>query len=103
MNVLGLLCRSEACAVLVMSSTWGEDQPVCAVMRGSAVNQDGRASSLTAPNGPSQAAVIRRALDKALMEPSAVHSLHLHGTGTSLVSCRVFHAHKHFHTCSGWC
>ena len=70
---------------MVMSSVWDEDEAVCAIVLGSAVNQDGRASSLTAPNGPSQAAVIRRALDKALVEPSAMHSLHMHGTGTSLV------------------
>ena len=82
-----LFYRSEACAVMAMSSVWNKDESVCAIMLGSAVNQDGRASSLTAPNGPSQAAVIRGALNKALVEPSAMHSLHLHGTGTSLVCC----------------
>lgn len=70
---------------MVISSVWASEDTICAVMLGSAVNQDGRASSLTAPNGPSQAAVIRRALDQASVDPSAVHSMHLHGTGTSLV------------------
>lgn len=73
---------------MVMSNTWNDNDSLCAIMLGSAVNQDGRASSLTAPNGPSQAAVIRRALEKALVDPSSVHSMHLHGTGTSLVRHR---------------
>ena len=69
-----------------MSSSWEEASPgALAIILGSAVNQDGRASSLTAPNGPSQAAVMQKALATALVEPAAVSSLHLHGTGTSLV------------------
>ena len=72
--------------MLVMASSWDEDFVPYAIMLGSAVNQDGRASSLTAPNGPSQAAVIREALAVADVMPAAVQNLHLHGTGTSLVS-----------------
>jgi len=79
-------CRSESCAMVMMASSWSESDSPCAIMVGSAVNQDGRASSLTAPNGPSQAAVIREALTAAGTEAAAMHSLHLHGTGTSLVS-----------------
>ncbi len=72
--------------MVMMTSSWGESDSPCAIMVGSAVNQDGRASSLTAPNGPSQAAVIREALTAAGTEAAAMRSLHLHGTGTSLVS-----------------
>jgi len=52
-----------------------------AVLAGSAVNQDGRSSSLTAPNGPAQQLVIRQALALAGVEPLAVDTLQLHGTG----------------------
>ncbi len=72
--------------MVMMASSWGDSDSPCAIMIGSALNQDGRASSLTAPNGPSQAAVIREALTAAGTEAAAMHSLHLHGTGTSLVS-----------------
>ena len=81
-------CRSESCAVIAMASMWNEGESPFAIMVGSAVNQDGRASSLTAPNGPSQAAVIREALTAAGVAAAAVQNLHLHGTGTSLVSTK---------------
>ena len=80
-------CRSESCAVVMLAGTWAEGDNPCALMLGSAVNQDGRASSLTAPNGPSQASVIREALATAGVETAMMQSLHLHGTGTPLVSC----------------
>lgn len=76
--------------MVVLASTWSEHDSPYAIMVGSAVNQDGRASSLTAPNGPSQAAVIREALEAAGVAAAAVHNLHLHGTGTSLVSFSFF-------------
>lgn len=78
--------------MVVMASPWAEDDKPHAVMVGSAVNQDGRASSLTAPNGPSQAAVIREALAAAGVAAAAVQNLHLHGTGTSLVSPACTHS-----------
>ena len=81
-----MIHRSESCAMVVMASTWSEDDMPYAIMVGSAVNQDGRASSLTAPNGPSQAAVIREALMAAGVAAAAVQNLFSHGTGTSLVS-----------------
>lgn len=78
--------RSESCAVIAMASMWNEGDLPYAIMVGSSVNQDGRASSLTAPNGPSQAAVIREALVAAGVAAATVQNLHLHGTGTALVS-----------------
>eukprot|EP00922_Rhytidocystis_sp_ex-Travisia-forbesii_P020705 GHVS01030425.1.p1 GENE.GHVS01030425.1~~GHVS01030425.1.p1 ORF type:complete len:1255 (-),score=145.88 GHVS01030425.1:27-3305(-) len=61
-----------------------ELKDVWAVVQGSAVNHDGRSASLTAPNGPSQQAVIRTALRKAGLDPSAVSIVETHGTGTHL-------------------
>lgn len=58
--------RSEACAVMVLSSQQvleGEGRGgACVALVGTAVNQDGRSSSLTAPHGPSQQEVVRAAL-----------------------------------------
>ena len=51
------------------------------LIRGSAVNQDGRSSSLTAPNGPAQQEVIRAAAGHALVDPSTLAGLSMHGTG----------------------
>ena len=72
--------------MLLLASSWTDSDTPCAILLGSAVNQDGMASSLTAPNGPSQASVIREALAAAGAEVGDMQSLHLHGTGTSLVS-----------------
>ena len=72
--------------MLLLASSWTDSDTPCAILLGSAVNQDGRASSLTAPNGPSQASVIREALAAAGAEAGGMQSLHLHGTGTALVS-----------------
>ena len=61
-----------------------ESGRVSFALLGSAVNQDGRSSSLTAPNGPAQQAVVRAALACGSLEPSAIGTLQLHGTGTAL-------------------
>ena len=42
---------------------------ILAVIRGAATNHDGRSSGLTVPNGTAQQAVIRKALDDALLSP----------------------------------
>ena len=55
-----------------------------AALAASSLTQDGRSSSLTAPNGPAQQATLRAALAEAGMPITAVHALHLHGTGTHL-------------------
>ena len=55
-----------------------------AFLAGTAVNQDGRSSSLTAPNGPSQQAAMRAAHTAALLGPTDIGCLEMHGTGTSL-------------------
>jgi amino acid adenylation domain-containing protein len=79
--------RGEGCGVLVLkrlTDAQADGDRVLAVLRGSAINQDGRSSGLTAPNGRAQAAVIRKALEDAGLEPGAVSYVEAHGTGTTL-------------------
>jgi amino acid adenylation domain-containing protein len=79
--------RGEGCGVLILkrlADAQADGDRVLAVIRGSAINQDGRSSGLTAPNGRAQAAVIRKALEDAGLEPGAVSYVEAHGTGTTL-------------------
>jgi len=79
--------RSEGCGLVLLkqlSDALNDGDPILAVIRGSAVNQDGRTSGLTAPNGLAQQRVIRRAMDQAALEPSAISYVEAHGTGTPL-------------------
>ena len=79
--------RSEGCAVLILKRLSDAQQAgdrILAVIQGSAVNQDGASSGLTVPNGLAQAMVIRQALARANVDPSVVHYIEAHGTGTSL-------------------
>src|SRR5579875_1829375 len=58
---------------------------IYAVVRGSAMNNDGASRvGYTAPSVDGQAAVVRRALAAANVEPSTISYIEAHGTGTSL-------------------
>jgi len=79
--------RAEGCAVVVLkrlSDAQANGDNILALIRGTAANQDGRSNGLTAPNGAAQEAVIREALAKSQVKPSAVSYVEAHGTGTSL-------------------
>jgi len=79
--------RGEGCGMVAMkrlSDAESDGDHIIALILGSAANQDGRSSGITAPNGPSQAAVIRKALRNARLEPAAIGYIEAHGTGTSL-------------------
>src|SRR6185436_3656455 len=79
--------EGEGCGMVVMkrlSDAIADGDRVLAVIRGSACNQDGASSGLTVPNGVSQQRVIREALTRAGVEPSAVGFVESHGTGTPL-------------------
>jgi acyl transferase domain-containing protein/protein-L-isoaspartate O-methyltransferase len=79
--------RGEGCGMVALkrlSDAQADGDNIIALILGSAANQDGRSSGITAPNGPSQAAVIRKALRKGGLEPSAVGYIEAHGTGTAL-------------------
>jgi acyl transferase domain-containing protein/acyl carrier protein len=58
---------------------------IYAVIRGSAINNDGSGKvGYTAPSVDGQAAVIRRALAAAGVDPSTISCIEAHGTGTRL-------------------
>ena len=78
--------RSEAAVVLLLHSAafWQGDStaaPAVAFLAGTAVNQDGRSSSLTAPHGPSQQMVVLAAMATAIVTPSQLTAVEMHGTG----------------------
>ena len=54
------------------------------VIRGSALNHGGKTNGYTVPNPQAQTAVIRRALEKAGVEPRQISYVEAHGTGTKL-------------------
>lgn len=54
------------------------------VIRGSALNHGGKTNGYTVPNPQAQTIVIRRALEKAGVEPRQVSYVEAHGTGTKL-------------------
>ncbi|MDJ0658842.1 MAG: beta-ketoacyl synthase N-terminal-like domain-containing protein [Crocosphaera sp.] len=79
--------RGEGCGLVVLkrlSDAVANGDNILGVIRGTAMNQDGRSSGLTVPNGQAQQACIRAALKDGQVNPSQVHYIETHGTGTSL-------------------
>jgi acyl transferase domain-containing protein/acyl carrier protein len=79
--------RGEGCAVVILKRLTDAERDgdrVLAVIRGSAVNHNGRSNGLTAPSGLAQQAVVRRALARAGVKPSAIGYVETHGSGTPL-------------------
>jgi acyl transferase domain-containing protein len=78
---------AEAVAVVVLKPlerALADGDRVYAVIRGSAVAQDGRSNGLTAPTRHAQQAMLRAAYRDARVDPSRVHYVETHGTGTVL-------------------
>ena len=77
----------EGCGVIILkrlSDALQDGDRVRAVIRGTAVNHDGKTTVLTAPNGLAQEALLRAALNNAMLAPSDISYIETHGTGTSL-------------------
>jgi acyl transferase domain-containing protein len=78
---------SEGCGIVVLkrlSDALEHNDTIYSVIRGSSVNQDGASNGLTAPNSLAQAILIRQALKKAHLQPSDIHYIEAHGSGTPL-------------------
>nr|WP_276207437.1 beta-ketoacyl synthase N-terminal-like domain-containing protein [Streptomyces agglomeratus] len=65
-----------------LSRALADGDRVHCVVRGSAVNNDGATDGLTVPSPAGQEDVLRRACEKAGVDPDAVQYVELHGTGT---------------------
>lgn len=79
--------RSEGCGLVILkrlSDARRDGDRILAVLRATATNQDGRSNGLTAPNGMSQRDAVRKALDRAGVEPHQIGYVQAHGTGTAL-------------------
>jgi acyl transferase domain-containing protein/acyl carrier protein len=79
--------RGEGCGIVVLkrlADARRDGDTVLAALLGSAVEQDGRSSGLTVPNGAAQARLMRQALRRAGLSPTAVDAIEAHGTGTPL-------------------
>ncbi|MDC0681358.1 SDR family NAD(P)-dependent oxidoreductase [Sorangium atrum] len=75
---------SGAVVLKPLARALADGDSIYGVIKGIATNHGGRANSMTAPRAPAQAAVIRRALEKAKVDPRTITYLETHGTGTSL-------------------
>ena len=73
-----------AVVVKPLEKALADGDQVYAVVRGTAVGHAGRSHGYTAPSPRAQARVIRRALERAGVDPSTVGLVEAHGTGTEL-------------------
>ncbi|WP_082282916.1 type I polyketide synthase [Myxococcus hansupus] len=79
--------RGEGAGVAVLkplSLALADGDALYCVIRGGAINNNGGSNGLTAPNPKAQAEVIRRACERAGVDPAEVQYVEAHGTGTQL-------------------
>ena len=79
--------RGEGIGVLFLKKLKAAERDgdhIHAVIIGSAENHGGRANSLTAPNPKAQAALLKKAYQRAGIDPTTVGYIEAHGTGTEL-------------------
>ncbi|KII86717.1 hypothetical protein PLICRDRAFT_177466 [Plicaturopsis crispa FD-325 SS-3] len=77
--------RGEGAGMFVLkrlSDALAENDNILGVIRAAEVNQSGLAHSITHPHAPTQAALFRRTLDSAGIDPDRVSVVEAHGTGT---------------------
>ncbi len=96
MNALSASCKtfdksangfvsSEGVGVLLLKSldkALEDGDIIHAVIKGTALNNDGFSNGITAPNPAAQSEVIKKALDKAKVDPETISYIEAHGTGT---------------------
>ncbi|MFE1789464.1 type I polyketide synthase [Streptomyces sp. NPDC059525] len=79
--------RGEGGGVVVLkplARALADGDRVLGVVAGSAVNNDGGGEGLTAPSREGQEDVLRRAYERAGVDPLSVQYVELHGTGTAV-------------------
>lgn len=65
-----------------LSDAIRDNDPIRAVIRGTAVGSNGKTRGISAPSADAQEAVIRKAYQKAGIDPSDTSYMECHGTGT---------------------
>ena len=77
----------EGCALIFLKPLKRAIQDrdnIYATIKGSAINQDGNSIGITAPNAEAQEDVIVAAWKDAQIDPTTIHYIESHGTGTNL-------------------
>ena len=85
-------CRGEGAGLVVLkklSTAIADGDTVMGVLSASAINQNSNTVGITVPHSPSQAALYRRALSLAGVEPDSVSYVEAHGTGNPVGDPRV--------------
>lgn len=69
-----------------------DGDPIRAVIRGSAINHNGRSNGIAAPYRPGVAQVMRKALERADVDPASIAYVEAHATGTPIGDAIEFQA-----------